>query len=332
MLEIRSGREMGGLKSSLTVVHYADIEANPNIRNTIEQARGSKDDIWGEVPRWDSFDGPPYDTNQYISEVQFENLKDLRTVTEIVTARMVRVHPKAPLPEDIFFYRVDGHPLFEVIQSRLGYGSAEECAKKLACGSRIGAIRPEGKPSNAFAPLAFAQILLQITEDAKKSGVEWAICQVRREFLNKVMNFQGKQPDFSSVEQTLDLPIGSAKLDRENPVVWKEMLSYPGYFLDTTDLSNLIIDLVKTNRLTTGVLGSLGITTSDNLFKPKDMKKIVPLITSSGIISDDLTCEELITLVKENVRDGTMVSLVPIDAWGKSAETMIKKAREVYGK
>lgn len=331
MLEIRSGQEMGGLKSSLTIVKYADMETHPDIKNTIGQARKSKYAFWGNVPVWDSYDRPPYDTTQYIAEIKYQKPGDLEMRREIASFRLVPTTTEAPYSEDVLFYRAGDRPLFNVIKERLGFCSDEECAGKLASGSRISAIRPEGERSNAFAILAIAQIVIQMTADAKRSGIEWITYQMRPEFLHKVLSLENNTLNFSSAEETLGLPAGTISLDRKNPDVWNEMVSWPGYFFNTEDLASLIIDLVQTGRLDADILKSLDIVPSD-LTKPKNIKKLSPLTKGNGIISNDLTCEEFRMLLKENVRDGTVTSLVTVDSLRKSAEAIIKKAREVYGK
>lgn len=282
-------------------------------REDIETARATYRVIWGDVPSWDAFDLDG-NTHNYIAYVQ----TDHKHVVEALSNRMVLSDP-----EDLAFYQVKGIPLKEVLADQLYRNRGLE-VKLIAAESRIGAIRSVGAVANSHTVEAFAAIKLQMVVDARKLGVEYIVCQTRPD-MPVTKPIDGVHYEFPPTEKVIGLSEGSIKLNRDNPTVAWHILHFPGYFLETAGIHDVVQQAISEGLLSVEEFRrKTGLVDVSELLKPRNIKTLVPLITAADRLGVTLQDRFL-----NHVPDGTYSSISHIDDIEKKAMAILERAAEV---
>lgn len=281
-------------------------------RATIEVARASYRTMWGDVPLWDSSDRRA-STYNYVAYVEYRAPNGGNSFTEALSNRMVLEDP-----DDIAFYHSNGTPLVEVLKD-LGINQ-----KTVAGESRIGAQRPAHANSNMRTLEAFAAIKLQMVADARAHGIEHIACQLRTKLPSLVFSIDGTNKhikyDFPPTEDTLGLEKEAVKLNRDNPNVVYHILHFPGYFLDTGSINELIIDLVNQRTLSfTRFKQATGLDTLTDLRHARNIKALLPLI-----LGEDRLAVILQNKLLNEVPDGTYSSISHVDEIEKRAMMVLQ--------
>lgn len=276
-------------------------EWKPKLRDDIETARASYHVMWGGVPAWDYYDRLDT-TYNYIAYVQYPTPHgDL--AMEVLSNRLVLDDP-----EDLKFYRYESVPLNSVLPDLLrikkGYNP-----RIMAGESRIGSIRPAHLSANAHTMEAFAAIKLVMVKDARRAGVDYLACQLRKEMPRTVFTVGDITYDFPRTEDLLGVQPGTIKLDRRSREVVSHITNYPGYFLDTTDVHKIMRELVGCNELPLQEFKQrTGLSSVDDLLKPRNIKSLVPVITLDNPLGALLKSR----LLRET-KDGTYSSIAHVD-------------------
>lgn len=269
-------------------------------REHIETARGSYRVTWGAVPSWDRYDRLE-STHNYIAYVEYPVGSDGEIAYEAISNRMVFEDP-----EDLSFYQANGSPLYQVLKARL---DGPKKPVKIAAESRIGSIRPPNTLSNQRTLEAFTAIKLKMVQDALDMGAEYIACQLRHEMAASIFSVNGIQYTFPPTEKLLGLPEGSVKLNRQNPAVVEHILHYPGYFLDTGDVFEILKGHIEEGQLTQEILArETGLDRLDAFKKPRNLKEILGLLSSQTPLGDSLRSAFI-----NSARDGIYSSCSNVD-------------------
>jgi hypothetical protein len=215
---------------------------NLKAREDIETARASYRVAWGDVPAWDDYDRKSL-TYNYIAYIQYPSPKTSDDITEAISNRMV-----LESPEDLEFYALEGRPLTAALPDLLYKQKGIE-PRIIAGESRIGAIRPPHSKSNEKTLEAFAAIKLRMVQDARRNGIDYIACQLKPELSQSVLRVNGFAYQFPRTEDLLGLPCGSIRLNRNNPIVARHILHYPGYFLDSQGVFAVVNQLLEDGDL-----------------------------------------------------------------------------------
>lgn len=291
--------EIGSTTIAVEIAKAPGIPWDQKLREDIETARASYRVAWGDVLTWDEFDRFP-DTYNYIAFATYPS-PDGDMVGEVLSNRLV-----VRRPEDLEFYALEGKPLIDAIPSRMGLIAGE---------SRIGSIRPPHATSNTRTIEAFAAIKLQMVEDARFQGIDYIACQLRPEMTTKVLRVNGISYDFPPTEDVLGVPPGSIHLDRNNPAVVRHILRFPGYFLDTGGVFDVVEDVIKGGKLSEDEFKfRSGLDAVNALKNPRNVKEIVPLLDPETPVGLMLRARFL-----EEVPDGTFSSMSHVDVIERKA-------------
>lgn len=243
-------------------------------KEDIEAARGSYRVIWGDVPIFDSYDRNE-STFNYIAYVTYPNVNRTDFIVEALSNRMV-----IDQPEDLTFYSVGKIPFEYILQERL-YTRKSLKHKPIAGESRIGALRPNNRNSNVWTIEAFSAMKLKMADDAEKIGVDYIACQLRPEMAASIFCHNNLIYDFPRSDLNLGLPEGSVKLNRDNPVVVDHILKYPGYFLDTKSIHEVIKEYINRKIIDPfEIYNALGSDDINMLTKAKNVKYLTSVLTN----------------------------------------------------
>lgn len=270
-------------------------------RATIEVARASYRTMWGDVSLWDSADRRKT-TYNYVSYVEYRTRDGDSSYTEALSNRMVLEDP-----DDIAFYHVNSTPLAEALRD-VGINP-----QTVAGESRIGAQRPAHAKSNMRTLEAFAAIKLQMVADARTQGIKYIACQLRADLPSLVFSMDGTNGhiryDFPPTEDVLGLPKGTLKLNRDDPVVAHHILHFPGYFLDTKSVNQVILELFHQGAFSIDTFREMtGLDTFTDLQHARNIKALLPLIHGGNRLAVMLQNKLL-----NEVPDGTYSSISHVD-------------------
>lgn len=281
-------------------------------KEEIEIARASYHVAWGSVPLWDDFDLLD-STFNYIAYVQYPS-SDGEKVVEALSNRMVLENP-----EDLTFYTLNDTPLVSALEE-LFYRKRGCNPRAIAGESRIGAIRPPKEKSNAKTIEAFAAIKIKMVEDAREMGIDYIACQLRSEMPSTIFSVNGISYEFPRTDTLLGLPVGSVRLNRNNPEVVQHIINFPGYFLDTKGVHKTVQDLCERGELSLLEFERCtGLTSLDELMKPRNIKQLTQLIRLDSLGGAILKAR----LIKE-INDGTFSSISHIDEIEKRAMRVLQ--------
>jgi hypothetical protein len=256
---------VGPYEVVVTEVPAASLSADE--WHDVQLARCSYVEMWGgdrELIADDPLDGrdaaSPYDVHHYLAWARvpggFEGgklltMRKVRLVASRLTAEQL-AYPLPLLPLDALFWRVStaagSVPLWEPLHDKAGFSWA-------AIG-RTGTY-PFGEPERSEVErertgVAFAAIqLLAAHGDSSQVWVD-SLCPEFRDRVLGVRDRDGRYvaPAFTRTEETLGLPPGSVSLDNDLHVVRQHKILFPGYFVDNTDATRVLGELLDDGLLT----------------------------------------------------------------------------------
>lgn len=336
---------------------FSDIWKNDLLRRLIVEARKTYRSLYGEIPLIDE-----YDKKSVIYLVKSSYALSVGSVpiqcAEWLTVRFVPAGDSPVSNEDLDFYLYKGtHPIFDVLLKKIKEfktGDINNARSKIVALSRLSAIRPypldtviasETKKyfatnkRNFHTALSFALVNKYFLQYAKelKLPIQFITCQMHEKTTKKTLSHalsnEVKLLDFVPLYRQLGVKRASlVAINRNNPQVY--IYRYPGYFLDIAHLSKTLRYLLRKKRLTPQTIQSYldkDVLLEDMLRDPKihHFRHMGKLFMAKGEISpEQLTGEELRSILSNRVQDGVKLYLMRTTAWEKSVNDMIRFAKK----